>query len=425
VRDQACPGGTNDPPPAFDLQDEEGINEKSRRIAMANFKYLIIGGGMTADAAVKGIRQTDAEGSIGILTSEDHLPYNRPPLSKALWKGEPLDSIWRKISAQNLTFFRSTRATGLDTRAKTVKDAKGKTYTYDKLLLATGGKPRQLTGAPHGVIYFRTLDDYNALREITKPDSQFVVIGGGFIGSEIAAALSMNGKAVTMMFPESGIGARVYPPSLSKFLTGYFAEKGVKVIRGAMVSSMRKKGKLYTISIGKKEPIRSDAVIAGLGIVPETDLATTGGLTVENGIIVDERLQTSAPDVFAAGDVAAFFSPALGKRIRVEHEDNALTMGKFAGRSMAGESVNYRHIPFFYSDLFDLGYEAVGELDSRLAIVEDWLEPFRKGVVYYLDQGRVRGVLLWNTWGQVEAARALLEESGPIDPKSLPGRIHD
>lgn len=392
---------------------------------MAHFKYLIVGGGMTADAAVKGIRQTDADGSIGILSDEAHLPYNRPPLSKALWKGEPLDSIWRNTPGRNLTFFRSTRASSLDTQAKTVKDTKGDTYTYDKLLLATGGTPRRLTSAPSGVIYFRTVDDYNTLRGIATSDSHSVVIGGGFIGSEVAAALCMNGRSVTMIFPESGIGARVYPASLSGFLTKYFGEKGVRVFPGKMVTSLRKKGKMYSISAGRREKIQASAVIAGLGIVPETDLAATGGLTLENGIVVDERLQTSVPDVFAAGDVAAFFSPALGKRVRVEHEDNALTMGKFAGRSMAGESVNYRHIPFFYSDLFDLGYEAVGELDSRLTTIEDWQEPFRKGVVYYLDQGRVKGVLLWNTWGQVDAARALIEESGPIDPKTLPGRIHD
>jgi NADPH-dependent 2,4-dienoyl-CoA reductase/sulfur reductase-like enzyme len=399
--------------------------EISRGGTMAHFKYLIVGGGMTADAAVKGIRQTDADGSIGILSDEAHLPYNRPPLSKALWKGEPLDSIWRNTPGRNLTFFRSTRASSLDTQAKTVKDTKGDTYTYDKLLLATGGTPRRLTSAPSGVIYFRTVDDYNTLRGIATSDSHSVVIGGGFIGSEVAAALCMNGRSVTMIFPESGIGARVYPASLSGFLTKYFGEKGVRVFPGKMVTSLRKKGKMYSISAGRREKIQASAVIAGLGIVPETDLAATGGLTLENGIVVDERLQTSVPDVFAAGDVAAFFSPALGKRVRVEHEDNALTMGKFAGRSMAGESVNYRHIPFFYSDLFDLGYEAVGELDSRLTTIEDWQEPFRKGVVYYLDQGRVKGVLLWNTWGQVDAARALIEESGPIDPKTLPGRIHD
>ena len=392
---------------------------------MAHFKYLIIGGGMTADAAVRGIRRIDPDGPIGILSGEDHPPYSRPPLSKSLWKGEPLESIWRNTPEHRVTFFRSTRATGLDPQAKAVTDAAGATYSYDKLLLATGGKIRRLAGAPEGVIYFRTIDDYNALRKITSPDATIVVIGGGFIGSEIAAALSMNGKSVTILFPEQGLGARVYPSALSTFLTTYYGARGVKVLPGAMVTSIWKEDGIFYVSTGGQGTIRADAVVAGLGIAPDTDLAAAAGVTVENGIVVNERLQTSAPDVFAAGDVASFFSPALGKQIRVEHEDNALTMGDYAGRSMAGESVTYLHIPFFYSDLFDLGYEAVGELDSRFTIVEDWKEQFRKGVLYYLDKGRVKGVLLWNTWGQVDAARALISEGGPIDAKMLPGRIHD
>jgi NADPH-dependent 2,4-dienoyl-CoA reductase/sulfur reductase-like enzyme len=144
---------------------------------------------------------------------------------------------------------------------------------------------------------------------------------------------------------------------------------------------------------------------------------------VDNGIVVDEHLQTSTPDIYAAGDVANFFNPALGTRMRVEHEDNANTMGRAAGRAMAGVTEPYTHLPFFYSDLFELGYEAVGELDSRLETFSDWKQPFREGVVYYLKEGRVRGVLLWNTWGQVDAARALIAERGPFSAKNLRGRF--
>src|SRR5262249_34757702 len=147
------------------------------------------------------------------------------------------------------------------------------------------------------------------------------------------------------------------------------------------------------------------------------------GLKVSNGIEVDEQLRTSIPDIYAAGDVAEFFNPALGKRVRVEHEDNANTMGTVAGQNMAGAGKLYDHQPFFYSDLFDLGYEAVGDLDSRLETVVDWKEEYREGVIYYLEQGRVRGVLLWNTWGQVDNARALIAEPGPFTEKELRGRL--
>jgi NADPH-dependent 2,4-dienoyl-CoA reductase/sulfur reductase-like enzyme len=163
--------------------------------------------------------------------------------------------------------------------------------------------------------------------------------------------------------------------------------------------------------------------LAGAGIEPNVDLARKAGLAVENGIVVDELLRTSHPDIYAAGDVASFHNPALGKRIRVEHEDNANTMGKAAGRNMAGSAEPYRHLPFFYSDLFEFGYEAVGELDSRLETFADWKQPNKEGVVYYLREGRVRGVLLWNVWGKVDAARELIASPGPFSADSLKGRL--
>ena len=166
-----------------------------------------------------------------------------------------------------------------------------------------------------------------------------------------------------------------------------------------------------------------DAVVAGIGIVANTELASAAGLVVDDGIVVNEHLQTSHADIFAAGDVARFEAPALGRRIRVEHEDNALTMGHAAGRAMAGDQSPYTHLPSFYSDLFDLGYEAVGAMDPQGEIVADWKDAFREGVVYYLSGGRVRGVLLWNTWGQVDAARALIAEPGPFNASDLRGRL--
>ena len=167
----------------------------------------------------------------------------------------------------------------------------------------------------------------------------------------------------------------------------------------------------------------ADAVVAGLGIIPNSDLAQAAGLAVDDGILVDERLRTAHPDVFAAGDVARFPAPGLGKNIRVEHEDNAVSMGRAAGRAMAGDTATFTHLPFFYSDLFDLGYEAVGETDPRGETFADWKIPFREGVVYYLGGGRVRGVLLWNTWGQVDAARTLIAEPRRIETRDLVGRL--
>jgi NADPH-dependent 2,4-dienoyl-CoA reductase/sulfur reductase-like enzyme len=163
--------------------------------------------------------------------------------------------------------------------------------------------------------------------------------------------------------------------------------------------------------------------VAGIGIRPNIELAGAAGLKVGDGIIVNEQLQTSHPDIYAVGDVANFFHSALGKRVRVEHEDNAIQMGRIAGRNVAGASDAYTHAPMFYSDLFDLGYEAVGEINSELQTFSDWQEPFKKGVVYYLDDGQVRGVVLWNVREKVDEARALLYENGPFSEKDLKGKI--
>lgn len=390
---------------------------------MTSYPYLIVGGGMTADAAVRGIRELDDTRPIGLIGAETDAPYARPPLSKGLWKGEPLESIWRGTGHAGALLHLGRRATAIDLAARTVLDDQGTVHGFEKLLLATGGRPRRLPFGGEDVLYFRTLEDYRRLRALADRDARFAVIGGGFIGSEVAAALASQNRSVTMLFPEQGIGSRVFPADLARFLVGYFQEKGVEVLAGRKVTNLVAKGLDYEVH-ADGEPLREvDAVVAGLGIVPETELAAAAGLEVDDGIVVDERLRTRDPAVFAAGDVARFPVPALGTRIRVEHEDNAVSMGRAAGRAMAGDDSPYTHLPFFYSDLFDLGYEAVGELDPRGEIVADWKVPLREGVVYYLKAGRVRGVLLWNTWGQVDAARALIVEPGPFRPADLLGRL--
>jgi 3-phenylpropionate/trans-cinnamate dioxygenase ferredoxin reductase subunit len=390
---------------------------------MQKFKYLIIGGGMTADSAVQGIRNVDANGEIGVISAESDPPYNRPPLSKALWKGEPLETVWRKKSDQNVTFRLRRLVTFLDPEKNLARDVAGSSYSWEKLLLATGGSPRRLLAGDDHIIYFRTLEDYRRLRALTEKGERFAVIGGGFIGSEIAAALTMNGKKVVMLFPGKGIGGRVFPSDLARFLSSFYKQKGVEVLAEERVLGVERRGSEFVVKTRTGREIPVDGVVAGMGIEPNVELALSAKLEVREGIVVDEFLHTSRPDIYAAGDVASFFSPALGKRMRVEHEDNANTMGLIAGRNMAGQSEPYRHLPFFYSDLFEFGYEAVGELDSRMETFTDWKQPEKEGVIYYLQSGRVRGVLLWNVWGQVDAARQLITEPGPFDPDTLRGRI--
>jgi NADPH-dependent 2,4-dienoyl-CoA reductase/sulfur reductase-like enzyme len=357
-----------------------------------------------------------------LISAEPHPPYDRPPLSKALWKGRPVEDIWRGTAGRDVELVLGRTATRLDLSQKRVLDDQGTIYTFDRLLLATGGVPRRLPFGGESIVYFRSLDDYQRLRTMTAHGQRFAVIGGGFIGSEIAAALTMNQKDVVMLFPGEGIGAGLFPLGLAQFLTEYYRSKGVEVLPRERVVHVEARGHTSVLRTESGRLIEADGVVAGVGIVPNTDLAQAAGLQVEDGVVVDELLRTSHPDVFAAGDAARFYNPALGMHMRVEHEDNANTMGSAAGRNMAGRSSPYHHLPFFYSDLFDLGYEAVGALDARLTMVEDWTEPHREGVVYYLRSGRVRGVLLWNVWDQVERARALIADLGPFTTSDLIGR---
>ena len=381
---------------------------------MPHYRYLIVGGGMTADAAVRGIRELDEEGRIGVVTAEAHPPYDRPPLSKGLWKDMEEERVWRGTGELDADVHVGRRIIRLDAREKTAIDEGETVFTWERLLLATGGRPRKLRDAVPQVIYFRTLDDYRRLRALTEQGDSFAVVGGGFIGSELAAALAASGKQVFLVFPEKGLCSRVLPPALSRWLVDHYREKGVHVLPETEVAAVRRHDQrllVSTVSREQTETLQVDGVVAGIGIEPAVELAQSVGIETADGILVDERLRTGVEGIWAAGDVASVPVPALGKRMRFEHEDQANTTGRHAGRSMAGDEEPLDHLPFFYSDLFELGYEAVGDVDpTRLKVVEDWKKPMEKGVLYYHEGGRPRGVLLWNVPGKLEKARALIRE---------------
>jgi 3-phenylpropionate/trans-cinnamate dioxygenase ferredoxin reductase subunit len=375
-------------------------------------RYLIVGGGMTADAAVKGIREHDADGPIVLVGAEQHPPYARPPLTKGLWTGAEEAKIWRNTEGAGADLRLGRRIVALDLDSHRATDDEGGEYEWERLLLATGGRPRTIGGA-EGVVYYRTLDDYRALRAQAKEGTRVVVIGGGFIGSELAASLTTVGCRVTMVFPEPGLAERVLPPDLSAFVTEQYGQHGVEILNEETVTSVGGGG----VTTGSGQRLEADAIVAGLGIEPRVELAELAGLALDNGIVVDAfgRVEGHA-DVFAAGDVASFPVEALGRRMRVEHEDHAKTHGRVVGGNLAGAETRYDHLPFFYSDMFEFGYEAVGEIDPRLATVERWDEPNRKGVVAYVDaDARPRGFLFWNVWGRVESGRDLIRAAEPID----------
>ena len=214
---------------------------------MTNYQYLIIGGGMTAAAAVDGIREVDSTGGIGLISAELDAPYDRPPLSKGLWKGKPLDSIWRKTENKGVTVHLGRSVNEIVPQQKRVVDNKGDAFTYGKLLMATGGRPRRLAFGDDQIVYFRTLSDYRRVRALSETGHRFAVIGGGFIGSEIAAALALNGKEVVMIFPGKDIGDRVFPRPLARYVSNFYKHKGVEVLAEEKIIGLETRGNQHAL----------------------------------------------------------------------------------------------------------------------------------------------------------------------------------
>jgi len=378
-----------------------------------DYDYLIIGGGMTADTAAKGIRERDRDGTIGILGEESTAPFPRPALSKKLWTDDEFsedDAALHTVEETGAELHLGARADTIDRDAKIVTTSTGDSYGYGKLLLATGGHPRQIPTLPPSdrVIYYRTLDHYHRLRAAVAGSPHVAVVGGGYIGTEIAAALVQNGATVTLVHPDDVLGSPTFPKVIATEIDTMFADAGVTVHGGAKVEGGTSSPQGVTLDLSDGTRVTADHVVVGLGIEPAGVLARRSGLQTsdDGGIVVDERLTTADPSVLAAGDVAQYPDRILGRR-RVEHVDNANEMGAAAGRILAGSDETYDHTPYFYSDLFDAWYEAVGTLDASLETVVVEKKDGGK-VVYYLDDAEVVGVLLWKVADGLDAAREVL-----------------
>lgn len=400
-------------------------------MAVQAYQYVIVGGGRAGASAVDGIREVDGDGSILMIGNEMELPYDRPPLTKDLWFGKKtVEKTFihpqEYYEERNVVLRRGPNVVSLDPAAKVVKDETGEGFAYEKLLLATDGRPLHLTvpgSELDGICYYRYFSDYRRIREMAQPDSTAVVVGGGFIGSEIAAALNHSRVKVTMIYPDSYLVARVFPEDLGRRLQKLYQERGIGIFHeNAPVAFERQDGKFVTRT-RTGDDLLSDLLIIGAGIYPNVELAESAGLRVENGIVVDEFLRTSDPDIYAAGDNANFPCQALGRHMRIEHWDNALSQGKAAGRNMAGAEEPFTYLPYFYSDLFEFGYEAVGDVDSRLETFADWEKEFDTGAIYYMKENRVRGVMLCNIWGKLDRARELIRGGHQVPTEQLRGLI--
>ena len=397
---------------------------------MGEFDYVIVGGGLAGASAIQGIRERDHLGSILLISEETHPPYDRPPLSKKLWFGKTrVEEIFlhdqRYYDELEVAMMLGDKVEKLDPQEKTFTTANGKHYRFGKLLLATGASPRRIDipgGDLEGICHFRTLDDYLRMRSDAKVDKSALIVGGGFIGSELAAALNLN-LEVTMIFPSATLCRRVFPEALGMAVQRHFQERGIRVINSDSPVSISKNGDGYRTDTVSGRSIESDLVIIGIGVDPNIGIAREAGLEVGNGIVVNEYLETSHADIYAAGDNAFFPYRALGKSMRIEHWDNALVQGRWAGSNMAGAHEAFTYQPYFFSDLFEFGYEATGEVDTSLETFADWQKENHTGVIYYLRDARVRGVMMCNVWDRIDAARELIRKGEIVTHESLRGAI--
>jgi 3-phenylpropionate/trans-cinnamate dioxygenase ferredoxin reductase subunit len=395
------------------------------------YKYVIVGGGRAGASAVQGLREVDPSGSVLLAGAEAHLPYNRPPLTKDLWFGtQKVEDVFIDsrdfYDRHHVKLLEETRIAAIDARERTVVDPRGTVYRFEKLLIATGGRPRMLSipgGDLPGLFYYRYLDDYPLLRGEAAAGHRALVIGGGFIGSEIAAALRLAKMEVSLLFPEEYLCARVFPADLGRAMNAYYSSQGIKIVGGDRPAAIeRRKGRLR-VRTEKGAVLEAETVVAGVGILPETGLAEAAGLKTEDGIVVDARLETAAPGIFAAGDAARFPHHGLGLMTRIEHWDSAMSQGRQAGRNMAGAGEDFAYMPYFFSDLFKFGYEAVGLVDPRLETFADWQKEFDTGSIYFLEDGRVRGVMNCNVWGKLGPAREIILKGTKAGAADLRGAI--
>ena len=394
-----------------------------------SYDHVIVGGGIVADKAARAIHERTPDATVVILTRDGEGPVFRPDLTKGLWLDESTSvgdidlGTAADTGAQLVT---DTTVTSVDPSSHTVTTDGGDTVGYGTLLLATGASARTLDGVDDDrVACIRSVSDYRALRDKVSDSTRVAVVGGGYIGSETAVALNAVGATVDIYTPDERVLGHMFPESITGHLEDVYADNGVSVHHGFLLDHLDTSGDTLTLVPENGDAVTADLAVIGFGAVLNTGLAEDAGLPLEDGAVaVDSSLRTSDPDIYAAGDIAEFTDPLLGRR-HVEHVDNAEQSGTVAGENMAGGTSTYEYTPLFFSDIFDDGYEAVGTLSTELDVLEDWNDDHTAAVVYYLRDGIAEGVLLWNTWDSVPKAREVMaaSQAGTVTGDHLHGSI--
>jgi 3-phenylpropionate/trans-cinnamate dioxygenase ferredoxin reductase subunit len=332
-------------------------------------QYLLIGGGLASSQAAKMLAMKDPGSSVLMVCREPHLPYDRPPLSKEFLRGEksPEEIIYDPASffdEKNIDVRIGESVARLDADAKSATLAGGEAIRFEKALIATGGTPIRLAvpgGSLPGIHYLRSVEDAEAIRSQAVVGARAVVVGAGFIGMELAASLTTLGVKTTVIEALPHVWAKLLDRELAGFVSRYCEERGVSFFTGETVSAFFGESRVQTVATGSGREIECDFVCVGVGIRPETDLARTAGLEVDDGVVVNDRLQTSHPDIFAAGDAANFIDPIFGRRRRVEHWGHAEYSGQIAALNMTGQAQPYDLLSYGWSDVFDLHIEFAGD----------------------------------------------------------------
>ena len=385
--------------------------------------FVIVGAGMAGGKAVETLREEGFDGRVVLLGAEAERPYERPPLSKDYLRGEAErgtvylqeDAGWYEEHAVELRT--ATTVESLDVAARAVVLAGGERIDYDALLLATGAEPKRppIPGADlDGVHVLRTLEDSDGLRAVLDAGGRLVVVGGGWIGCEVAASARQRGMDVALVEPQSVPLEGVLGPELGAFYRDVHADHGVALHLGSGVDAIEGDGRAERVRTSDGSVLDADAVVIGVGVAPRTRLAE-GVLDVENGILVDASLRASADGVFAAGDIANHDHPLLG-RLRVEHWANALEQGPSAARAMLGQDAVYDRVPYFFSDQYDVGMEYAGHSRPGDDVVFRGDLAGREFIAFWLRDGRVTAGMNVNVWDVNEHLQALVRSGATVDP---------
>ncbi|HEX5955504.1 MAG TPA: FAD-dependent oxidoreductase [Solirubrobacterales bacterium] len=388
--------------------------------------FVIVGGGLAGAKAAETLREEGFDGRLVLIGDEAERPYERPPLSKEYLRGETAERPYVHgedfYAERGIELWTSARVTGVDAGRGELRLEDDRRLGYDRLLLATGAEPRRLDvpGAElAGILYLRTVADSERIAERFERGRRVVVVGSGWIGAEIAASARMKGCEVTMIEMATLPLERVLGPEVGQIYLDVHRDHGIEFLPETTVERFEGEGSLERVLTRDGALIETDVAIVGVGVTPRVQLAEAAGLRVENGILVDERLESSVPGVFAAGDVANAHHPFYERRLRVEHWANALNQGPAAARAMLGEPVSYDEIPYFFSDQYETGMEYAGFAPEWDEVVFRGDVAGREFIAFWLAEGRVVAGLNMNVWDVNEEIRELIRSRQPVDAKRL------